>query len=209
VNGDRAVTDEIWIRPAGQADAAVAAPLVHMSGPAAFDQVFTKGRRRAEDFLRRAFADGAGEFGWRVHVVAERAGEVVGVGAGYDGSAPLGFMLAAARQILGCYGPVSGAGVIMRGLGVERVIPPPSGDMLYLAHLGVAPELRSRGVGRRLVDHLLERGAGKGYRRAALDVSTANPRAQALYERLGFTVTREHRSALPTVPAHRRMERAL
>nr|WP_255500823.1 GNAT family N-acetyltransferase [Caulobacter sp. 17J80-11] len=197
------------IRPARADDAAAAAPLVYMSGPAAFDYVFAPGRRRAEDFLGRAFADGAGEFGWRTHVVVEKDGEVIGAGAGYDGSAPLGFMLAAARQILSHYGPVTGAGVIRRGLRVEQVIPPPTKDMLYVAHLGVRPELRGGGVGRRMVEHLLEAGAAQGYRRAVLDVSAANPRAQALYERLGFTVTEERRSRVAAVPDHRRMERAL
>nr|WP_240454546.1 GNAT family N-acetyltransferase [Caulobacter sp. 17J65-9] len=197
------------VRPAGPEDAAAAAPLVYMSGPAAFDYVFAPGRRRAEDFLRHAFADGAGEFGWRTHVVVEKDGEIVAAGAGYDGAAPLGYMLAAAGQILGCYGPLTGAGVIRRGLRVEQVIPPPTKDMLYVAHLGVRPELRGGGVGRRMVEHLLEAGAARGYRRAVLDVSAANPRAQALYERMGFAVTRERRSPIAAVPDHRRMERGL
>lgn len=201
----------ITIRQARAEDAAAAAPLAYLSGPSAFDHVFARDGWRAQDFLRRAWRDGAGEFGWRAHVVAELDGEIVGAGAGYDGARPLAFMLAAARQIVSQYGPLQAPGVMLRGLSVERVIPPPptAQDVLYLAHLGVAPEVRSRGVGRQLVDHLLAAGAAKGYRRAALDVSTANPRAQALYERLGFAVTKEHGSHLPTVPAHRRMERAL
>ena len=44
---------------------------------------------------------------------------------------------------------------------------------------------------------------------AALDVSVANPRAQALYERLGFTVQAERHSNLPGVASHRYMQRAL
>jgi ribosomal protein S18 acetylase RimI-like enzyme len=203
------MTRDVWIRPARAQDAAEAAPLLHMSGPAAFDYVFARGRRRAEDFLRHAFRDGAGEFGWRTHAVAELDGAVVGVGAGYDGSTPLAFTLAAASQILGCYGPLGAVGPIRRGLAVERVIPPPSRDLYYLAHLGVMPDLRNRGVGRLLVEHLLELGAARGCRRAALDVSAENPRAQALYERLGFAVTATRRSAVKAVPDHHRMERAL
>ena len=199
----------ITIRSARADDAAAAAPLVHLSGPAAFDYVFARDGWRAEDFLRRAWRDGGGEFGHRSHVVAEIDGEIVGVGAGY-GSAPLAFMLAAAGQIVSHYGPVQASGVIVRGLRVEQVIPPPpAGEALYLAHLAVAPGLRSKGVGRRIIDHLLEAGASKGRRRVALDVSTANPRAQALYERLGFAVVKEYASRLAAAPAHRRMERAL
>ena len=44
-----------------------------------------------------------------------------------------------------------------------------------------------------------------------LDVAVSNPRAQALYERLGFAVTGERASSLANaqgaVPGHRRMER--
>jgi ribosomal protein S18 acetylase RimI-like enzyme len=43
-----------------------------------------------------------------------------------------------------------------------------------------------------------------------LDVATSNPRAQALYQRLGFKVTGERISSLANpqgiVPGHRRLE---
>lgn len=203
----------VSIRPARALDVHAAAPLLYSSGPAAFDYVFAQRSTRAEDFLRRAFVDGAGEFGHRIHVVAELNGEVVGVGAGFDGSTGLDFMGAAIRQIMACYGPVSGAGVIARGLSAETVIPPPAKGVLCVAHLGVAPELRGRGVGNKIIAHLLEAAAARGFHRAALDVSAENPRAQALYERLGFAVTRERKSTLRNrwaeVPDHRHMERSL
>jgi ribosomal protein S18 acetylase RimI-like enzyme len=50
----------------------------------------------------------------------------------------------------------------------------------------------------------------RGLRTAALDVAVGNPRAQALYERLGFVVAAERvstlRNAQATVANHRRME---
>jgi ribosomal protein S18 acetylase RimI-like enzyme len=102
--------------------------------------------------------------------------------------------------------------VIARGLRVERVIPPPSRGLHYLAHLGVSPELRGQGIGRALVGYLIAQGLEQGRQRLALDVACSNPRAQALYERLGFAVTEERRSRLANtqgvVPDHRRMERA-
>lgn len=65
----------------------------------------------------------------------------------------LGFLRRAlvARQIMGCYGPVAGAGVVRRGLRVERIIPPPDRRCWYVAHLGVPPELRGRGYGAALL----------------------------------------------------------
>jgi ribosomal protein S18 acetylase RimI-like enzyme len=206
-------SSSIHFRPARAADVADAVPLIYSSGPAAFDYVFATGRVTAQEFLCRAFVDGAGEFGWRNHCVGELDGEVVAVGAGYGGESGLAFMLAAARQILAHYGPRHAAGVIARGLQVERVIPPPARRWHYLAHLGVAPALRGKGVGQQLIVHLIAQGRAQGRQRLVLDVAVSNPRAQALYERLGFSVTAQRRSKLvrdrAAVPDHRRMERAL
>jgi GNAT superfamily N-acetyltransferase len=202
----------VRFRAATAQDAGAAVPLIHSSGPAAFDYVFAlPGHGDALAFLRHAFVDGAGEFGWRNHVVGELEGVVVAVGAAYGGETSLAFTLAAARQILAYYGLRHAPGVIARGLRVERVIPPPSRGMHYLAHLGVSSALRGQGIGRALIDELVRRGLQAGRRRMVLDVAASNPRAQALYERLGFGVIVERRSALAnawgTVPDHRRMER--
>lgn len=200
------------IRPTTAADADAAVPLIYSSGPAAFDYVFSHARRGSPlDFLQRAFRDGGGEFGYRVHTAIVDGERVIGVGAGYSGTHALAFTLAAARQIVGHYGLWAGMGTIGRGLAVERVIPPPvAKDLFYIGHLGIEPALRGRGIGGMLIDHLLEQGRRNGFARVALDVSCANPRAQALYERLGFQVTGERRSTLhngyASVPDHRRME---
>lgn len=200
----------VRFRAATAQDADAAVPLIHSSGPAAFDYVFAvQGRSTAQAFLHRAFVDGAGEFGWRNHIVGELEG-VVAVGAGFGGETALTFTLAAARQILAHFGLRHAPGVIARGLKVERVIPPPSRGMHYLAHLGVSPVLRGQGIGRALIGELIRRGVQSGRSRMVLDVAASNPRAQALYERLGFEVTGERASALANaqgvVPAHRRME---
>ncbi|WP_266170977.1 GNAT family N-acetyltransferase [Dyella subtropica] len=201
----------VRFRSATAEDVERAVPLMHSSGPPAFDYVFSlPGREGAQAFLRYAFVDGAGEFGWRNHRVGVLNGRVVAVGAGFGAETHWSFTLAAARQILGYYGLRHAAGVIARGLRVESVIPPPSGDMHYLAHLGVAPELRGQGIGRALIDHLVSEAGRLGRRRMVLDVATSNPRAEALYARYGFGVTGERTSALAnaqgSVPGHRRME---
>ena len=205
---------KIAFRPAAAVDVEAAVPLIYSSGPAAFDYVFTlDSGPTAEDFLRRAFLDGAGEFGWRNHVVGELDGRIVAAGAGWSGGMGFRFMIAGARQILGCYGPIAGAGVIGRALRVEAIVPPPSRTRFVVAHLGVRPETRGQGIGQALIEHLLDCGRTRGTEIAALDVAVTNPLAQALYERLGFIVTGERRSRLSnasaTVPDHRHMERPI
>jgi ribosomal protein S18 acetylase RimI-like enzyme len=205
---------KIAFRSAAAADVEAAVPLIYSSGPAAFDYIFTlDGGPAAEDFLRQAFLDGAGEFGWRNHVVGELDGRIVAAGAGWTGARGFRFMIAGARQILGCYGPIAGGGVIVRALRVEAIVPPPSRTRFVVAHLGVRPETRGQGIGQALIEHLLDRGRTRGIEIAALDVAGTNPRAQALYERLGFVVTGERRSRLSnanaTVADHRHMERPI
>ncbi|HET6552175.1 MAG TPA: N-acetyltransferase [Dyella sp.] len=205
---------QVHFRPAVPADADVAVPLIYSSGPAAFDFVFaTREGDDALDFLNHCFVDGAGEFGWRNHWVGTVEERVVAVGAGFGADAKWPFMLAAARQIFGYYGWRKSPGVVSRGLRVESVIRPPEGDMHYLAHLGVLPELRGHGVGRALIDQLIGVGREAGRRRVTLDVAASNPRAESLYQRAGFKITGERRSRLSNersrVPDHRRMERML
>jgi GNAT superfamily N-acetyltransferase len=194
-------TAGLSFRPAAADDVAAAVPLIHSSGPAAFDYVFAvPGVGDAQAFLRRAFVDGAGEFGWRNHVVGELDEAVVAIGAGYGGATKWPFTLAAARQILGHYGWLHAAGVIARGLKVESVIPPPVGDMYYLGHLGVSPLLRGKGIGSALVEHLLAaRSVGAGGP-VILDVAATNPM------RSGYTdgwALKSRASAARRWPMHR------
>ena len=86
-------------------------------------------------------------------------------------------------------------------------------DMEYISNLGVAPDLRGRGIGGALLNHQKKVAKGKSRRVYALDVSVNNPRAQKLYERLGFKITRENHlngfMGCTTVPDTRRMEMSL
>jgi len=200
----------LTFRAATPADVADAVPLIYSSGPAAFDYVFNiGGRRGAQEFLRFAYLQGGGEFGWRNHRVAEIGGRVAAAGAAFDGRAVLHFTIAGALQILRFYGPIHAWGVMVRGLRVEAIIRPPRAEEYYLCHVGVREELRGHGIGARFMRNLLEGLDADRYRCATLDVAVTNPRAQLLYERLGFAVSALRTSLLENrrarVPDHRRM----
>jgi ribosomal protein S18 acetylase RimI-like enzyme len=202
----------LTFRAASPADVVAAVPLIYSSGPAAFDYVFdVGGSRDAQQFLHFAFLQGRGEFGWQNHRVVEIDGHVVAAAAAWDGRAVLGFTIAGAIQILRFYGPIHAWGVLMRGLRTEAIIRPPRVEEYYLGHVGVREELRGKGIGARFMRNLLEGQDAVRHRCAVLDVAVTNPRAQLLYERLGFEVQVRRVSSLQNARArvadHNRMIR--
>ncbi|RKE17264.1 N-acetyltransferase [Streptomyces sp. TLI_171] len=67
--------------------------------------------------------------------------------------------------------------------GVDYTVAPGAGT---LWQLGVHPALQSCGIGTLLIRSAERRIAGRGLDRAELAVEESNPRARALYERLGY-----------------------
>lgn len=62
-------------------------------------------------------------------------------------------------------------------------------EELRMMNLAVAPPLRHRGIGQRLLKKALETGIEQGARRALLEVRASNSPAMMLYERTGFVRT--------------------
>lgn len=199
----------LTIRRATPADADACVPLIHSSGPAAFEHVFASGQLTAQDFLRPAFCSGLGQFGCRQHWLIEENGQILATGTAYSGRDTLAYSLRSARQILSHYSFRAALGVLSRGLAMERLIPPPPRETWYLAHLGVAAEARGRGLGQQLIGHLEQQGRTAGFERVALDVAASNPRAQALYERLGYRQETARTSTIAGVADHRYLSKAL
>jgi ribosomal protein S18 acetylase RimI-like enzyme len=60
-----------------------------------------------------------------------------------------------------------------------------------IEHVATLPGFRGQGLARRLLDRVLERGAGRGYLNASVDVFLGNSKARAIYEAAGFRKTGE------------------
>ncbi len=69
--------------------------------------------------------------------------------------------------------------------GIDYTVTPGAGTLWQLA---VHPALRSCGIGTVLIRAAEQRIRGRGLDRAELGVEEINPRARALYERLGYLV---------------------
>ena len=203
---------DVRFRPSKPADAAESVPLVYSSGASSFDYVFTTGTRDAKSFLRTALSLPEGEFGCATHVVGTLDGRIVACGAGWSGGGGLRFARATVVPIIRYMG-LATAGAYRRGMHAVAVMPDPKPAEFYIGHLGVDPSLRGRGIGEGLISYLLSLGRDADARTAVLDVSVENPRAQALYERLGFRVTAtrpsSYANASGRIPGHRRMEKPL
>lgn len=205
------VTVDFEIRPATPEDQTAAVSLIHSAGPAAFDYIFAAPERPATAFLAFAFSSGRGLFGCRNHFVATQAGRVVATLALYGAAEHKPLTRILPLQIAQFHGVMRAAGILRRSLEVANLMPPPLESVEYLANFGVAPDLRGQGIGQRLLEFAAQHARGRGKFVLALDVATSNPRAQALYERVGMCVVHERQFRGPAgrVPDARRMEMTL
>ncbi|WP_394854581.1 GNAT family N-acetyltransferase [Leptospira ellisii] len=196
---------KIQIRPANPGDVAACVPLIHSSGPAAWDFVFTQGKKSPFDFLNTSFVKRGNTISYRNHFVAEIEGEVVGTVMSYRQPSFLLLNGGTALRIVSVYG-ISAPRVMARGLITEAMIKPPKSGRLYLGHIAVSEKRRGKGIGKELIRFMKDRFPR--YSVLSLDVSQKNDPAIALYKGLGFGIVEERHFAGPegVVPDHYYME---
>jgi ribosomal protein S18 acetylase RimI-like enzyme len=79
-----------------------------------------------------------------------------------------------------------------------RLFQRPDPQVLRLEMIAVSPAARGLGVGTALVESVCELAQALGYRMVVLEVVNTNPRAKALYERLGFKTVKHSRYGILT-----------
>lgn len=174
-------------RPCSAEDVDRIVPLMYSAGPDAFRYTFSVDYRlQVLDYLHEAFLQGDGEFGYRGHVAAIYEDDIVGLVGFRHARDNSQYTRAAIRQILSFYGPIKGLRVLVRGLRFEKIVAPPSKNVLCLHNLAVAEQHRGKGYGEAIIQYFLQQAQKQGYRLVSLDVAKSNPRARELYERLGF-----------------------
>lgn len=139
---------------------------------------------------------------------ATRDGRLLGV-IGVRGAGGA-FVGGTASDLRAVYGRFGGS---WRRLAFSVVADELPADTLAIDGLAVDTEARGQGVGAALIGALAGEARRQGYTRLRLEVAAGNPRARRLYERLGFEVASETRSALSAALFHvhtrTRMELAL
>ena len=183
--------------PCTRDDSAVVIPLMFSAGPETFRYVFSVDYRdQVIDFLHYAFQQGGGEFGYRDHLLALEDGKLVALVGVWHPKDNMAYMFDALKKIIAYYGPVKGLRVLIRGLRLERIISPPRKDTLWLHNLGLAEELRGKGIGSKVIEHFFELTRKRGIATACLDVAETNSRAKTLYARMGFFAVRRNTGGL-------------
>jgi ribosomal protein S18 acetylase RimI-like enzyme len=145
---------------------------------------FTLGRR-AVDLLAQAFTHPGHALSFEHVTFAELDGAIVGVVAGYTTEQTEGFdetlrRILTEMRVSGLR--ISALAKWLRYFGPER-----SGDF-YVWLLAVSEELRSQGIGSRLMDHIEARARQEGCARCTLDADARNSATRRFYERRGMVV---------------------
>lgn len=194
----------LGFRAATARDARVLAPLVLASGRQEFAFLFDDGDAECEGFLAYAMAAGHGRFSWRRHYVATIDEAPVAVMAIQDGRSRAGWLddPVAAGQFLRHFGIRRTAGIIRRGLLLERELPKPAAHQTLMAHCATRPDMRGTGVFGELFQHVVQTNRLPAFpgQELVLDVLKHNTRAAALYKRLGFVVATGKRPAPRGLP---------
>ncbi len=211
LNAILSMSGRIAFRPAEPCDAAKVVALIRSSGPQAIAYGFGTARSDGSDFLQNTFVGGTAFFGWRNHRVALLDGEIAAVAAAYDLPAYLRLSVQHLAQVWRFFGARAFASRMRRGMQLQALMPAPGLSMHYLADFGVREDLRGRGIGHHFLEYQTALARAAGRRCLALDVSTDNPGAQALYARFGLQVIRRNRfgGAPGLVADTLRMEMAL
>jgi ribosomal protein S18 acetylase RimI-like enzyme len=185
----------IVFRKCVPADVHDVVPLIYSSGPAAFSYVFTTKTKSATGFLEYAFQRKGGEFSFENHFALILNEEIVGAGTSFNSKQAKGFVTADGLSIIKFYG-IKSLPVLINGLKTENVIKAPKYNEICIAHLGIKKEFRGQGLGTHLIRFLMKESKSSPNDNFVLDVSEENPKAKALYERLGFKVSIIERSTL-------------
>jgi ribosomal protein S18 acetylase RimI-like enzyme len=189
------------------------AELIYSAGPAIYDFIYATRDSSALAYIRHEFASGRGFTGHRNVTVADKEGQVVATGCFYDGKAYNTLMMGSLGNMFRFYGPIKVWPVLLRAHQVESIIAKPVAGELYLSNFGVAPTERGTGIGSAMIQLKVAQARQAGHRIFSLDVADNNPRAEALYARLGLKVTQfklfsGHRAGI-SVPNAKKMELVL
>lgn len=197
----------LTFRRATPDDAPFAAPLLYDIARRDADGLFTglAAGLSPLDIVEKFYRALGGMFSWRNTEIALRDGLPVGLITAYSVASKTGSSAWLARAA-GQLGSRALALLAWRGVVVARALQRNQHDSWFIAFVGVNPQQQSLGIGSSLIEWSVQRARASKCSCVELDVDIDNPRAQALYERLGFHVLHaDRRRASSILVESRRM----
>lgn len=194
-------------RPATPDDAPFAVPLLYDIARRDVDALFTglAGGLSPLDIVERFYRARGGMFSWRNTELALYDDLPIGLVTAYSVASKAGSSAWLARTA-GQLGVRALMLLVWRGVVVARTMQHNKRDSWFIAFVGVDPQRQSLGIGSSLIERSVQRARASGCSCVELDVDVDNPRAQALYERLGFHILHaEHRTTSSIMVESRRM----
>ena len=143
--------------------------------------------RRAPRILAEAYTRPDNDYSFQNVVFAEDDGSIVGMASGFTAAERGRFSDQPLKRAAG-FPAVRMRVVRIVCAPLFRILTSiPDGDF-YLLAMAVDKQMRGRGVGSTLMDHVEERARRNGSRRLCLDVAVKNAGARRLYEHRGMSV---------------------
>ena len=173
------------LRRAEQRDAPAAARLILEAAPSL--SMILGDRRTALAAADAAYRAERTELSHRFGMVEEGEG-IRGLIVAFPGRLFGSLKLGTGVQLARAAGARHAAELVRRGRVLDRLIPNPGRDVMYVSILAVSPESRGEGIGAVLLERLVAAAGWMGLG-VALDVGLENDAARHLYERMGFRVT--------------------
>lgn len=160
--------------------------LMYSAGPELYDFIYKTAKHHAQDFIQFEFESGQGFCGYRNVTVALVDNKIVATGCFFDGKVYPKLTLGTLKNMIRFYGPLNIWPILLRLRHIESVMQQPKKSELYLSNFGVEPDLQGKGIGKAMLEYKIAGARQQHYQIFSLDVAHTNPRAQALYERMGL-----------------------
>lgn len=181
-------TASLTFRQAQAQDAIALGHLILESGQQEFAFLLQGTTTERIHFLQKQICKPHGIFSWKRHWVALSGKKIVAVLALQQSNLLIWDDLLFSIAVIAYYGWKKGAGILHRGMQLQRELPHPAKQQILIAHCATLRTWRSQGVFSALFDYVRNQPeAGMHTQTLVLDVLDSNHRAAQLYKKLGFT----------------------
>jgi len=177
----------VMIRKGQPGDADVAAPLILSAAEALIAAVFGHNdKQTALNYLMHAWEHGDGQYGCHHHWVATQEDKPLGVVTAWHTKLGAAFDRATLDSITSFFSMDEAISILMRNQTIAVKLTPPTPNELMIGHVAVVASAQGLGVGRKLIEHMVDYGITLNKQKVVLDVELKNTAAIRFYQRLQF-----------------------